>query len=156
MNLSRATKALHEGTRLGDVFLVKSLKQVQEMRWVDSDFSDWDSDDEELMDVCAAGIAGRNASTKTPHVNAHDDAHMDTKDLPENLQPLMEWIAEYISTRESEKLAPAIYECRDVFSSGQEDMGQTDLVTHSIDTGEHCPTCLPPRQLPIPKETSPA
>ncbi len=31
-------------------------------------------------------------------------------------------------------------------------MGQTDLVTHSIDTGEHCPIRLPPRRLPITKQ----
>ncbi len=51
MNLSDATQTLHEGTRLGDAFPVESLKQVQEMLWVDSGLSDWDSDDEELMDV---------------------------------------------------------------------------------------------------------
>ncbi len=32
------------------------------------------------------------------------------------------------------------------------DMGQTDLVTHTIDTGEHRPICLPPRRLPITKQ----
>ncbi len=51
MNLSDATWTLHEGTRLGDVFPVELLKQVQEMLWVDSGLSDWDSDDEELIDV---------------------------------------------------------------------------------------------------------
>ena len=40
---------------------------------------------------------------------------------------------------EREDLAAAIYEYKDVFSSGPADMGRTDLVTHSIDTGEHRP-----------------
>ncbi len=62
---------------------------------------------------------------------------MDPKDLPEHLQPLMEWVAEDISTRERGELAENIYKYIDVFSSGPEDMGQTDLVTHTIDTGEH-------------------
>ncbi len=31
-------------------------------------------------------------------------------------------------------------------------MGRTDLVTHSIDTGEHRPICLSPRRLPITKQ----
>ncbi len=48
-------------------------------------------------------------------------------------------MAEDISTREWEELAMAIFEYRDVFSSGSEDMGQTVLVTHTIDTGEHPP-----------------
>ena len=66
---------------------------------------------------------------------------MDPKYLPEHLQPLMEhveWISEDITTRDREELAAAIYEYilyRDVFSIALWDMGQTDLVTHTIDTG---------------------
>ncbi len=112
------------------------------MLWVDSNLSDWESDDDELTDVRATSITGNGASAKTP--NVRDDARMDPKDLPEHLQPLMEWISEDITTRKREELAAAIYEYRDVFSSGPEDMGQTDLVTHTIDTSEHCPICFPP------------
>ncbi len=145
MNLSDATQTLHEGTRLGDIFPVESLKHVQEMLWVDSDLSDWESDDDELMDVCATSIMSKSASIKTSRANAHDVTRMDPKDLPEHLQPLMEWIYEDITARECEELAAAIYEHRDVFSSGLEDMGQTGLVTHTIDTREHRPICLQPR-----------
>ena len=120
------------------------------MLWVDSDLSDWESDDDELTDVRATGIKGKGASTKT--LNARDDARMDPKNLPEHLQPLMEWISEDITTREREELAAAICEYRDVFSSGPEDMGQTNLVTQTIDTGEHHPICLRPRRLPITKQ----
>ncbi len=116
---------------------------------MDSDLSDWESDDDELTDVRATGIKGKGASAKTP--NACDNACMDPKDLPEHLQPLMEWISEDITTPEGEELAVEIYEYRDIFSSGLEDMGQTDLVTHTIDTGEHRPIRLPPRRLPITK-----
>ncbi len=38
------------------------------------------------------------------------------------------------------------------FSSGPEDMEQTDLVTHTIDTGEHRPIHLLPRRLTITKQ----
>ncbi len=91
MNLSGATQTLHEGTRLGDIYPVESFKHVQEMLWLDSDLSDWESDDDELTDVRATGITGKGASAKTP--NARDDARMDPKDLPEHLQPLMESIS---------------------------------------------------------------
>ncbi len=64
MNLSDATRTLHEGTRLGDVFPVESLKHIQEMLWVDLDLSDWESDDEELTDVCATGIRSSSVSTQ--------------------------------------------------------------------------------------------
>ncbi len=75
MNLSDTTQSLQKGTRLGGVYLVESFKHVQEMLWVDSDLSDWESDDDELTDVHATGITGRSASAKTPRANAHDDAH---------------------------------------------------------------------------------
>ena len=153
MNLSDATQnTLHEGTRLGDIYPVESLKHVQKMLWVDSDLSDWESDDDELTDVRATGIMSKSASAKTTNTNARDDERMDPKDLPEHLQPLVEWISEDITTQEREELAAAIYEYRNVFSSGPEDVGQTDLVTHTIDTGEHRPIRLPPRRLPITKQ----
>ncbi len=150
MSLSDTTPTLPEGTRLGDIYPVESFKDIQEMLWVDSDLSYWESDKDELTDVRATGITGKGASTKTH--NARDDARMDPKDLPDHLQPLMEWISEDITTRKREELAAAIYEYRDVFSSGPEDMRQTDLVTHTIDTGEHRPICLPPQRLPITKQ----
>ena len=50
------------------------------------------------------------------------------------------------------ELAAAIYEYRNIFSSGPYDMEQTDLVTHTIDTGEHRPIRLRPRGLPITKQ----
>ncbi len=42
------------------------------------------------------------------------DARLDPKDLPEHLQPLMEWIAKDITPREREELAAAIYEYKDL------------------------------------------
>ncbi len=90
MNLLDATQTLHKGTRLGDIFPVESLKHVQEMLWVDSDLSDWESDDDELTDVHATGITSKSTSAKTPCTNACNDMRMDPKDLSEHLQPLME------------------------------------------------------------------
>ncbi len=46
MNMSDTTCTLHEGTSLGDIYPVESFKHVQDMLWVDSDFSDWESDDD--------------------------------------------------------------------------------------------------------------
>ncbi len=89
---------------------------------MDSDLSDSESDDDELTDVRATCITGKCASAKIRRANARDDAPMDPKDLPEHLQPLMEWISEDITTREREELAVAIHGYRDVFSSGPEDM----------------------------------
>ncbi len=64
----------------------------------------------------------------------------------------MQDLADDLTLYECEELAAAIYEYRDVFSIGPADMGLTDLVTHTIDTGEHRPIRLPPRRLPITKQ----
>ncbi len=60
--------------------------------------------------------------------NTCTDARMEPKELPEHLQPLMQDLAADLTLREIKELAAAIYEYRDVFSSGPADMGQTDLV----------------------------
>ncbi len=59
--------------------------------------SDWDSDDEELMDVCMGGVAGGDACKKAHHINTRDNVRIDSEHLLGHLQPLMEWIADDIS-----------------------------------------------------------
>ena len=58
----------------------------------------------------------------------------------------------HLSMHEHKELVVAIYENKDMFSSGPADMWQPDLLTHSIDMVEHRPICLPPRWLPIAKQ----
>ncbi len=154
MNLSDASRTLYEGARIGEVYPVTSLKQAHKMLPVDSQLSYWDSDSDDgvLLDVRMAANNNASMRSKLPRRNERLDVRLDPKDLLEHLQPLMEWIAEDITPREREELAAAIYEYRDVFSSGPADMGRTDLVTHSIDTGEHRPIRLPRRRLPISKQ----
>ncbi len=79
---------------------------------------------------------------------------MDPADLPEYLQPLMEGVADDLTLQQWEELAAAIYEYRDVFSSGPTDMGRTGLVKHTIDTGHQRPIRLLPHRLPITKQES--
>ncbi len=117
------------------------------------ELSDWDSDDEELLlDVRGTTKTGIKSQGARPHSNVHTYPRMDPHKLPEHLKPLMLDLSEDITIREREELAAAIYEYQDVFSSGPDDMGCTDLITHSIDTGEHRPIRLPPRRLPITKQ----
>ncbi len=123
MNLSDAPCTLYQGARIGDVYPVTSLKQAHEVLEVDPLSSDWDSefdsDDEELLDVCTADTAGFSGIHS--HSNTHTDVRMDPKDLPEHLQPLMEGLTEDLTLLEREELVVAIYEYRDVFSSGPAD-----------------------------------
>ncbi len=64
----------------------------------------------------------------------------------------MEGVANDLTLQQREQLATAIYEYRDIFSSGPTDIGRTGLVKHTIDTGEQRPVWLPPRRLPITKQ----
>ncbi len=96
MNLSDAPRTLLPGARIGDVYPVTSLKQAHEVLEVDPQSTDWDSkfdsDDEELLDVCTADtgdFSGMNSRS-----NTCTDACMDPKDLPEHLEPLMEDLAD--------------------------------------------------------------
>ncbi len=154
MNLSNAPRTLYAGARIGEVYPVTSLKRAQEMFVVDLPYSDWDfdSDDVELVDVRTTVTKDGGKGNNLPHHNERQDVRMNPKDLLEHLQPLMEWVAEDLTVREQEELVGAIYEYKDVFSSGPNDMWRTDLVTHTIDTEENCPIRLPPRRLPITKQ----
>ncbi len=59
----------------------------------------------------------------------------------------MEGVADDLTLQQREELAAAIYEYRDVISSGPTDMGRTGLVKHTIDTGDQRPIQLPPRRM---------
>ncbi len=60
----------------------------------------------------------------------------------------MEGVADDLTLQQREELSAAIYEYKDVFSSGPTDMGRMGLVKHTIDTGDqsgcHLADCLLP------------
>ena len=154
MNLIDEPHTLYRGTQIGEVHVITQCDRVEgmlPMTTQDSDDSE-DSDDEGwLWDgrikyrpdaTLQGGVAFRPARVETC---------MDPPDLPEYLQPLMEGVANDLTLRQQEELATAIYEFRDVFSSGPTDMGRTGLVKHTIDTGYQRPIWLPPCRLPITK-----
>ena len=70
----------------------------------------------------------------------------------EHIAPLMNDIADDITQEQRTQLQETLMEFADVFSSGPEDMGGTDYVEHTIDTGNSRPIRLPPRCLPISKQ----
>ncbi len=125
MDLSDAPHTLYAGSQIGEVYPVTSLKRAHEVFEVDLPFSDWDfdSNDGELVDVRTTITKDGGNGGKSPRCNERLDPHMNPKDLPKHLQPLMEWVAEDFTVCEREELAGAIYEYRDVFSSGTNDMG---------------------------------
>ncbi len=155
INLTDEPRTLYRGTRIGEAHVITRCHRVEGLLPTtprDIDDSE-DSDDEGwLMD---GRVKYRPDITLQGHATFRPtrvNVHMDPVDLPEYLQPLMEGVAEDLTLRQREELAAAIYEFRDVFSSGPTDMGRTGLVKHTIDTGDQRPVRLPPHQLPITKQ----
>ncbi len=102
MNLSDAPCTFYAGSQIGEVYPVTSLKRAQEMFEVDLPFSDWDfdSDDGELVDVRTTVTKDGGKGGNLPRRNERQDVRINPKDLPEHLQPLMEWVAEDLTVRE--------------------------------------------------------
>ncbi len=155
MNLTDEPHTLYRGTRIGEAHAVTKYDRVEGQLPIMSRYEcdSKDSEDEGWLrdrrvkyrpDITLQG----RATFRPTRV----DIRMDPADLPEYLQLLMEGVSEDLTLRQKEELAAAIYEHRDVFSSGPTDMGRTGLVKHTIDTGDQRPVRLPPRRLPIAKQ----
>ncbi len=155
MNLTDEPRTLYRGTRIGEAHVITRCDRVEGMLPTtpqDTDDSE-DSDDEGwLRDGRIKYRSGTTLQGRATFRLARVDVRMDPVDLPEYLQPLMEGVADDLTLRQREELAAAIYEFRDLFSSGPTDMGRTGLVKHTIGTGDQRPVRLPPRRLPITKQ----
>lgn len=57
--------------------------------------------------------------------------------------------AECPTASDREQLQSLLHEFSDIISTGDDDLGRTDLVQHKIDTGEATPVRLPARRLPF-------
>ena len=61
-------------------------------------------------------------------------------------------VDEEIQPAEKEALSQLLDEFEDVFSQGEYDLGSTDIVEHTIDTGDHKPIRQPLRRHPLPHQ----
>ncbi len=155
INFTDESHTLYRGTRIGEAHVITKGDNVEEMlpmTTCDLEDSEYSEDEGWLRDGRVkyhpkVTLRGRAAFRPT-RVNPR----MDPADLPEYLQPLMEGVADDLTLQQREELAAAIYEYRDVFSSGPTNMGRTGLVKHTIDTGDQRPIRLSPRRLPITKQ----
>ncbi len=126
------------------------VKRAQEMFQADPRLIDWDSDNDELLDV----------HTTVQHVLTNKRSCVVTSVWlwSESKGPV--WTAATLNVGFSgvpylwnaRGISCSIYKYRTVSSSGPHNMGWTDLVMHSIDTWEHHPIPLPPWRLPITKQ----
>ena len=64
------------------------------------------------------------------------------------LQEMVERSASDLTPDEKEKLYQLLLECADVFAESSAEMGRTNLIKHSIDTGNEHPIRQPCRRVP--------
>ena len=69
----------------------------------------------------------------------------------EHLRELLDRSSVGLSGEQGADVSRLIDDFSDVFSSGDDDLGQTNLVEHTINTGDSRPVKVPPRRIPIHK-----
>ena len=74
-----------------------------------------------------------------------------TNRLPNHMRDLYERSVVGLGTPERGEVYELLTEFSDLFSSGPQDLGCTDLVQHRIHTGQTPPIHQPPRRLPLSK-----
>ena len=70
-------------------------------------------------------------------------------EVPKHLVDLLERSCQHLSGEQSQRVRELLLRNQDVFSKGDLDLGRTDLVRHSINTGDHRPIKQPYRRLPV-------
>ena len=70
-------------------------------------------------------------------------------DLPAFLQPLMDTLPDEMTAVQRQQIAALLYTFQDVFAAPEGKLGQTDVVQHTIDTGDSRPIKIPPRRVPM-------
>ncbi|CAC5405010.1 unnamed protein product [Mytilus coruscus] len=94
----------------------------------------------------------RRLRFSSPKISKHDmikNVKEDNLRVPSHLTELLDSCSEDLSTDEKGKVANVLNKFQEVFSKHEFDIGLTDLVEHSIDTGDAKPVRLPPRRVPF-------
>ena len=86
------------------------------------------------------------------HFQSIDDekASMPTgpNQVAQHLQPLLDSASETLTNEQQESLSALLIEFQDIFMGPDGKLGRTDLVKHTIDTGNAKPIKIPPRRVP--------
>ena len=83
--------------------------------------------------------------------NTSSKSFMETREtpIPDHLSELYEESADQLNATEREILQNILLEYSEVFSKDEFDLGRTNLVEHSINTGDARPIKQPPRRIPL-------
>ena len=83
------------------------------------------------------------------HINTN--SQKDGVKIPTHLEDLLERSSTGLTSSEKDKLAHLLAKYQHVFARSSEDLGQTNIVQHKINTGSAIPIRQPPRRQPIGK-----
>ena len=123
-NRSNSPMKLKKGMTLGRLELVDSVVESEER----------------AREQANKGDVGR-VCVGTP--NLEEDKRM------ECLKEQLKFDQDHLTEAEKEQLEELITEYADVFAVSSDELGTTNLVTHVIDTGDHCPIRQPVRWTPF-------
>ena len=110
-------------------------------------------------------INGQELGTCQPATDISFDDHIDslehiasvllgkdtTNVIPEHLREMFDKSVSELTTSEKEQFRKLLITYQDVFAKSSDDLGSTNLVKHSINTGQAAPIRQPPRRLPYGK-----
>lgn len=94
----------------------------------------------------ASLVETEDLNPETGHVNVILSEQGVKPELPEHLQPLLKNISAECDDYTKEEITKLLIDYEDVFVGPKYPIGQTHLVEHTIDTGDHQPIKLPPRR----------
>ena len=92
-----------------------------------------------LEDVEEVYAEEPNTTIEMPH----------TEKLPDHLQTILANTSSKLTETERQKLSETLLKYEDTFMKPDGELGQTDIVEHEIDTGDHKPIKIPPRRVPL-------
>jgi transposase InsO family protein len=72
--------------------------------------------------------------------------------VPKHVQELYDATIDILSEKERGLLRRVLWRHADIWARDSQDLGSTDLATHSIDTGGHPPIKIPARRVPLHKQ----
>ena len=92
-----------------------------------------------LEDIEAVYAEDSNAFLEVPQ----------TEKLPDHLMTILENTSSKLTETQKQNLAATLLKYEDTFIEPDGELGQTDVVEHEIETGDHKPIKIPPRRIPI-------
>ena len=84
-------------------------------------------------------------------INSERSSHESEPSVPEHLDELFKRSMIHLDDEQRMRLMTLLLKFQDVFSKSSDDIGQTDIVKHRINTGTAVPIRQPPRRLPFGK-----